>query len=214
MGMWTIQITDTATGETQNVLSGKERLRIGSLKSSDIQLEKVGRMHGTIELVDPENHPQVCIYDFGSSLGTFINGSKITEHIPLYEGDLIQIGQYTLRVQHPELPKATTRPLSAPESTPAKNRFYFDQNLFWERGERSGVQVPSAYAPQKGDCWVFPNGDSLVILTTSGGVLTFLRSGSETLHEIPAGAHFIAFVRTRELIPEGRILFQDPRSKS
>ncbi len=70
-------------------------IKIGRLKTAQVYLEdaKVSRIHAVIEL----SHDQAHLIDMGSSIGTLLNGAKISK-AKLEHGDQIMVGDTTLSV--------------------------------------------------------------------------------------------------------------------
>jgi len=78
------------TGEQKLVTSEKRILRIGRLPSSEIFIDDpvVSRRHAEVYLAD-EGY---FVRDTGSRNGTFLNGERVFDPIPLKPGDVIGIG--------------------------------------------------------------------------------------------------------------------------
>ena len=201
--MWNLQITDTTNQESWELTypAGRNRLRIGCLKNSEISLEGIVRLHGSLEL---SHTGEVHIHDYGSPTGTLVNGQRVEKSRLLHEGDVLTVRDFEIRIKEPKLPTRKEEPTSQ-LTTAQEPQFYRQGGLFWEKNAK-----PSAYDPKAGDCWTWPNGGSMVILGNDRGLVSFLRHDSSNIQEIPMGAFFIAFVQTQGLRPEGRILFQMP----
>ncbi|MFN8537429.1 MAG: FHA domain-containing serine/threonine-protein kinase [Thermomicrobiales bacterium] len=81
---------------------------IGRHTEADIVLtgNQVSRRHARLELVD--NRP--LLTDLNSANGTFVNGSRLATPQPLSPGDLIELGEYRLRVEGPPGPSQAAAP--------------------------------------------------------------------------------------------------------
>ena len=68
---------------------------VGRTSPADLVLEgpTVSRRHCRMELADGE----LRLSDLASTNGTFVNGTRLTEAIPLEDGDTISVGEYRLR---------------------------------------------------------------------------------------------------------------------
>ena len=76
-------------------VAGQETI-VGRAKNCDIVLDdpRVSRRHARLLRVGE----RASIEDLGSSTGTFVNGRRITARQPLRPGDLVAIGNYTLKL--------------------------------------------------------------------------------------------------------------------
>jgi outer membrane biosynthesis protein TonB/pSer/pThr/pTyr-binding forkhead associated (FHA) protein len=91
----------------------KDRIVLGSVVSSDVQLQGDGisPIHAVIELsTEPNGSPKVMIFDLASDTGVFINGTK---HVTatIRTGDEITIGRFRLKfaVEDPNATKIGER---------------------------------------------------------------------------------------------------------
>jgi class 3 adenylate cyclase len=80
----------------------KQTVTIGRSPENDVVLTRpeISRHHARLVL-----QPNPIIEDTGSTLGTIVNGKKITSSYPLHSGDIITIGDLQLRFElpHPEM---------------------------------------------------------------------------------------------------------------
>ncbi|HJT79315.1 MAG TPA: FHA domain-containing protein, partial [Gemmataceae bacterium] len=83
------------------------RSLIGRRPDSTVFLESLAVSREHAEVLCEDGAYSVC--DLGSSNGTFVNGSRITERVPLTERDALQIGPYTFALR----PAAAARPTEA-----------------------------------------------------------------------------------------------------
>ena len=85
----------------------KQTVTIGRSPENDVVLTKpeISRHHARLVL-----QPNPIIEDTGSTLGTIVNGKKITSSYPLHSGDIITIGGLQLRFELPHPEKAAQRP--------------------------------------------------------------------------------------------------------
>ncbi|MDR3576063.1 MAG: adenylate/guanylate cyclase domain-containing protein [Anaerolineaceae bacterium] len=88
----------------------KPTVTIGRSPENDVVLTKpeVSRHHARLVL-----QPNPIIEDTGSTLGTVVNGKKISSSYPLHSGDIITIGGLQLRFELPHPEKAAQRPVVA-----------------------------------------------------------------------------------------------------
>ena len=86
---------------------------LGRSRSNHIVLanEKVSRCHAQIQFQEPNSF---WLSDLGSSNGTWLNGKRISEPVPLFDRDSIQLGAFTLLFRHPS---GTSR---SPSSSPPR----------------------------------------------------------------------------------------------
>ncbi|NLG15044.1 MAG: Flp pilus assembly complex ATPase component TadA [Lentisphaerae bacterium] len=83
---------------------GDGEVTIGRHSECDLIISGAGisRRHARLLFLNGS----VFIEDTGSSAGTFLNGSKITEMMPLDEGAVVQIGEYSITIGDPDQVKA------------------------------------------------------------------------------------------------------------
>ena len=76
------------------------QLTIGRSRACEIALEddKVSRQHARIEL----EHGEPTIRDLGSRNGTRVNGQRISSEVALLDGDRIQLGDSTAKLDAEE----------------------------------------------------------------------------------------------------------------
>lgn len=86
-------IVNIANGET--FLLCANNISVGRSRSCDIKLDErsVSRSHALLS----ENNGRWYISDVGSTYGTFIGGNKITRQTPLFNGDIITLGNTKLK---------------------------------------------------------------------------------------------------------------------
>jgi pSer/pThr/pTyr-binding forkhead associated (FHA) protein/predicted negative regulator of RcsB-dependent stress response len=116
----------------------QKEITLGRASTNSIMLEdnSVSRSHSVLQASGNE----FTIRDIGSRNGTFLNGKKIQEEVPLHHKDIIKIGIYTLRF----LQEATDEPYeleSKEEHTPALEAE--------EAPAEIAVQAPEIEAPQE-----------------------------------------------------------------
>lgn len=103
----TLEITNPDRS-TSKVTNNNERIRIGRLTTSDVRLNdsSASRAHATIER-NPDG--SYTIIDLGSTLGTFVNGERITRK-ELAKNDVVKVGNTTINVGFvmPEAPHIET----------------------------------------------------------------------------------------------------------
>lgn len=77
------------------MLGGMQRLLIGRDPRCDIPLNapNVSRRHARLDMNQSGQH---VLTDLDSSIGTFVNGKRVTKPRPLHKGDVIQIGAFRL----------------------------------------------------------------------------------------------------------------------
>src|ERR1700687_3651943 len=81
--------------------SGGKIVRIGRTGKSDYPIAEDGYLSGLHFAVECDG-AQCRIRDLGSSNGTFVNGSRITDHV-VREGDSVVAGESTFRIHVDEL---------------------------------------------------------------------------------------------------------------
>ena len=83
----------------------RDEISIGRQEGNTIRLTErnVSRRHA--RLLKRAGH--VLIEDVGSSNGVRVNGERIEDQIPLFDGDRVQIGDYGLAVEGAPRPAAT-----------------------------------------------------------------------------------------------------------
>lgn len=126
-----IVLSGRSVGKMYKVPVGE--VKLGRSLESDIRLEDEGvsRLHARMERT---HEGQVILHDLGSTNGTYVNGSKITE-LSLHDGDRIQVGSVTIlkfsyqdsleeQFQQQLYESATRDPL-----TQAYNKRFFDDQL-------------------------------------------------------------------------------------
>src|SRR5437879_6163011 len=93
----------------------REEITIGRQEGNTIRLTErnVSRRHARLV----RNNGSVLVEDLGSYNGIRINGEKIAGQVPINDGDLIQIGDYDLAVQHDQV--AAAHAAAAPAHGPA-----------------------------------------------------------------------------------------------
>src|SRR5205823_17519 len=82
----------------------REEITIGRQEGNTIRLTErnVSRRHARLM----RSNGSVLVEDLGSYNGIRINGEKIAGQVPVNDGDLIQIGDYDLAVQHDQVAQA------------------------------------------------------------------------------------------------------------
>jgi predicted component of type VI protein secretion system len=147
---------------SKHPLSGN--MRIGRDPSNDLVIDNVGvsRHHATLNVSQGN---QFSIKDAGSQNGVFVNGRRIDER-QLVDGDVIQIGKYTLEFSSMDRPMP--KPLIAqPKASPGAGRghlktFALDDGQLQQmlasgkRGAAIQVPAPAAPAPAAGPTAVAP----------------------------------------------------------
>lgn len=90
----------------------REVIKIGKLRSSDLQLEDdgVARMHAVLEVTDAE----LRLVDLGSSSGTTVNGERVSKSVAVATGDSLRFGPY--RIELESAPITAMTPASAQTS--------------------------------------------------------------------------------------------------
>ncbi len=75
-----------------------EAVTIGRSEEADITLEddRISRLHCTITLLDDV----ITVDDNGSKNGTFVNGERITESMPIGPDTLVRIGHTVFRIEY------------------------------------------------------------------------------------------------------------------
>ncbi|MCB9715925.1 MAG: TonB family protein [Myxococcales bacterium] len=88
----------------------REVIKIGKLRSSDLQLEAdaVARMHAVLEVTEGE----IRLVDLGSASGTTINGERVHKSSSIAVGDSMCFGPY--RVELESAPTMAAAPAMAP----------------------------------------------------------------------------------------------------
>src|SRR5690349_15998712 len=104
---------ETAEG---NRLAVGPSCTLGRCASNQIVLsgEKVSRKH---TLLHTRLGDELWISDLGSSNGTYLNGRKLEQSAPLYNGDQIAIGPHRLIFHQPGGPKRPSQDLAQAEKT-------------------------------------------------------------------------------------------------
>ncbi|HVH45825.1 MAG TPA: acyltransferase domain-containing protein, partial [Labilithrix sp.] len=88
-----VHVTGVSRGKSRRIL-GTE-IVLGRARGSDLRIKEdgVSRSHARITLLEEGTY---AIEDVGSTNGTFVNGEKITERLPLKAGDEIRLGKTTV----------------------------------------------------------------------------------------------------------------------
>ncbi|MEO5363308.1 MAG: FHA domain-containing protein [Magnetococcus sp. DMHC-8] len=85
-----VKFKETVRG---HVTLHKETTTIGRTETNDIPIENLAVSRAHAEIVRANG--RFLLRDLGSSNGTFVNGTRVTEH-PLRDGDAVLIGKHTL----------------------------------------------------------------------------------------------------------------------
>ena len=90
----------------------RDEITIGRLEGNTIRLTErnVSRRHARLL----RQNGSVMVEDLGSYNGIRVNGEKIEGRAPLTDGDLVQIGDYDLAIQH----EGADQPVNAPTPPP------------------------------------------------------------------------------------------------
>ncbi len=87
-----VNLTDARTGQTKRIELTKEVTRIGRDPEGEVVIDAdaavVSRRHAEIRKVDQ----QFTLIDLKSFNGTLVNDQRITDSVPLFDGDEIQLG--------------------------------------------------------------------------------------------------------------------------
>ena len=113
-----IEVTDgPAHGEEQDLASelviGRSADGFGTLKGDP----EISRRHAQISRTD---EGRLYISDLGSTNGTFVNGNKIEGSAWLSPGDVVKVGQSTLKVGGGVADAGATRIAASPTSAPTR----------------------------------------------------------------------------------------------
>jgi predicted component of type VI protein secretion system len=112
------------------------RLLIGRAEECDIRplSDEVSRRHCMVQ-VEPD---VVWVEDLGSRNGTFVNGTRITEKIKLFEGDLLAVGGLQLKVSGGSAGQAVKTAAAAPPAS-WNDEEEVSRWLMAESGQPSGM---------------------------------------------------------------------------
>jgi pSer/pThr/pTyr-binding forkhead associated (FHA) protein len=93
--MWLLTVEDYEGGTAHHALAGT-CCTLGRASDCDVLLAQynVSRRHARLECVDGG----WVLFDEGSDNGSYHNGRRVTGPTPVAEGDLVQVGDYVLRV--------------------------------------------------------------------------------------------------------------------
>ncbi len=87
-----LDLVDARTGQTRRIQLDREVTRLGRDPEGEVVIDAdaavVSRRHAEIKKSDE----QFIITDLKSFNGTLVNGQRITETVPLFDGDEIQLG--------------------------------------------------------------------------------------------------------------------------
>lgn len=102
--MMQIIVSNQSDVIVRDIPQGDGEVTIGRHSECDLIISGAGisRRHARLLFLNGS----VFIEDTGSSAGTFLNGSKITEMMLMDEGAVVQIGEYSITVGDPEQVKA------------------------------------------------------------------------------------------------------------
>jgi pSer/pThr/pTyr-binding forkhead associated (FHA) protein len=91
-------IVESGRTDTTSVCLRRFPATVGRRSDCNLRISSrlVSRRHCLIE----ERDGVLTVADLGSANGTFVNGQVVTERRPLRDGDLLEIGPLTLRVEY------------------------------------------------------------------------------------------------------------------
>ena len=107
-------------GRRREVPLDREEITIGRRKDNLVHLpdRNVSRRHARLLQRDGS----VLLEDLRSANGTLVNGIRITETVPLADGDLVRIGDYGVALRPDGVPLETPLPRTAMPEPPAALR--------------------------------------------------------------------------------------------
>jgi pSer/pThr/pTyr-binding forkhead associated (FHA) protein len=108
MGAGQIAITVILNGRVMQKLSlAKDRILIGRSADSDVRINHAGvsRSHAVVTAKDGA----FFVEDLESSNGTLVNGKRVRS-VQLRNGDLVEVGSFSLHLRFAEGPKAANSP--------------------------------------------------------------------------------------------------------
>ncbi|HXI24599.1 MAG TPA: FHA domain-containing protein, partial [Pyrinomonadaceae bacterium] len=117
-----VNLTDTRTGQTRRIELTKEVTRIGRDPEGEVVIDAdaavVSRRHAEIH----KGAEQFAIVDLKSFNGTLLNDQRITDSVPLFDGDEIQlgVGGPVLRLVDPAHPAPARRVIQPGAPTPSQ----------------------------------------------------------------------------------------------
>src|SRR5256714_1187413 len=117
-----INLTDARTGQTKRIELTKEVTRIGRDPEGEVVIDTdaavVSRRHAEIH----KGAEQFAIVDLKSFNGTLINDQRITDSVPLFDGDEIQlgVGGPVLKLVDPSHPAPARRVIQPGAPTPSQ----------------------------------------------------------------------------------------------
>src|SRR4029434_6131045 len=117
-----LDLEESRTEQTRRIVLTKEVTRLGRDPEGEVVIDAdaavVSRRHAEIRFADG----QYTITDLKSFNGTLINDQRITETVPLFDGDQIQLGNGgpRLRVADPAHPAPAHRVVQPGAPTPSQ----------------------------------------------------------------------------------------------
>src|SRR2546421_2726413 len=117
-----VNLTDARTGQTKRVELTKEVTRIGRDPEGEVVIDAdaavVSRRHAEIH----KGAEQFTLVDLKSFNGTLVNDQRITDSVPLFDGDEIQlgVGGPILRLVDPSHPAPARRVIQPGAPTPSQ----------------------------------------------------------------------------------------------
>lgn len=112
-----IKLTITEKGGEPRPLSfEKEEVTIGRVQGNDIVLPKgnISKRHSKLQMSDGK----LVVADLKSTNGTYVNGRKISDPVPLQNGDRIFVGDFLIVVDGPSAAAVTTESVRRPTPPP------------------------------------------------------------------------------------------------
>jgi len=149
-----LDLVDSRTGQTRRIELSKDVTRLGRDPEAEIVIDAdaavVSRRHAEIR----KSGPQYTITDLKSFNGTLVNNQRISDTVPLFDRDEIQLGNGgpTLRLSDPSHPAPPHRMVQPGAPSPSQNVIpeAFGQIAAIARGativSTSGTLQPSAPA--------------------------------------------------------------------
>jgi len=149
-----LDLVDSRTGQTRRIELSKDVTRLGRDPEAEIVIDAdaavVSRRHAEIR----KSGPQYTITDLKSFNGTLVNNQRISDTVPLFDRDEIQLGNGgpTLRLSDPSHPAPPHRMIQPGAPSPSQNVIpeAFGQIAAIARGativSTSGTLQPSAPA--------------------------------------------------------------------
>src|SRR5262245_13520293 len=107
-------------GARREIPFDRDEMTIGRREDNLFHLpdRNVSRRHARLF----QRNGAVLLEDLRSANGTVVNGVRITEAVPLADGDLVRIGDYGVALRPDEVPLETPLPRLAPPEPPAALR--------------------------------------------------------------------------------------------